>query len=70
MKKHSILLVDDEEIIRKTVGVDLEEKGYKVTLAKSGEEAIKMLKKSKYAIFINILIGSVNERYGISCQYP
>ena len=55
MNNYSILLVDDEENIRKTVGVDLSEKGYDVTLAGSGEEAIKKLGKSKFDVVITDL---------------
>ena len=41
VKKHTnhILLADDEEIIRKTGKPILEQMGYKVTLAKNGEDA-------------------------------
>ena len=55
MNNYSILLVDDEEIIRKTISVDLSEKGYDVTLAGSGEEAIKKLGESNYDMVITAL---------------
>ncbi len=55
MNNYSILLVDDEEIIRKTISVDLSEKGYDVTLAGSGEEAIKRLGESNYDMVITDL---------------
>ncbi len=51
MNNYSILLVDDEEIIRKTISVDLSEQGYKVTLSESGEEAIKKLEDSGVYIY-------------------
>ncbi len=47
MKEYNILLVDDEEIVLKTVGANLRDRGYNVTLAKSGEEAVKLLHKEK-----------------------
>lgn len=43
MEKHSILFVDDEEVIRKNIGYDLKKIGYDVALAESGEEALKLL---------------------------
>lgn len=43
MKRYSILLVDDEEIICKTVGNDLIDAGYDVHFARSGEEALRLL---------------------------
>ena len=55
MKNYSILLVDNEENIRKTISVDLSEKEYNVTLAGSGEEAIKKLGESNYDMVITAL---------------
>ena len=55
MNNYSILLVDDEEIIRKTISIDLQEKGYSVTMANSGEEAMKRLGESKYDMVITDL---------------
>ncbi len=43
MEKHSILLVDDEQIVRESVGYDLKKIGYHVALAESGEQAVKLL---------------------------
>ena len=61
MNTHSILLVNDEEIIRKTVGIDLREKGYDVTMVNNGEEAIKNLGESKYDMVItDIKMGEMN----------
>ncbi len=45
MKNYSILVVDDETLIRKTIGADLKDKGYNVSLAENGETAIEMLKE-------------------------
>ena len=55
MSNYSILLVDDEEIIRKTISVDLSEEGYDVTSAGSGEEAIKKLREYNYDMVITDL---------------
>ena len=40
--KRTILLVDDEASIRKTVGRRLEREGYRVLTAESGEEGLRM----------------------------
>lgn len=56
MKNDSILLVDDEEIIRKTVNLNLKEKNYDVTLAENGDDAIKKLQKYKYDMVITDLV--------------
>jgi CheY-like chemotaxis protein len=44
MKKHKILVVDDEENIRILYKLDLEDEGYEVEIASSGEEALEKLK--------------------------
>ncbi|MCF8720953.1 response regulator transcription factor [Nitrospina gracilis] len=41
---HSILLIDDEEILRKTLSDDLEEEGFHVTTAVNGEEGLEQFK--------------------------
>jgi YesN/AraC family two-component response regulator len=56
MRKYSILLVDDEPIITAGTGSDLEEKGYEVTTANSGEEAIELLNKSSFDLVITDLV--------------
>lgn len=55
MGNYSILIVDDEDLIRESLGFDLKRKGYEVTLAKSGEEAIDKLDSSYYDIIITDL---------------
>ncbi len=65
MKRYSILFVDDEMVIRETLGADLAKMGYKVELAKSGEEAIALIKKnSGYMQFdmviTNLMMTGVN----------
>ena len=46
MKKRSILLVDDEELIRITIQFQLSSKGFAVETASNGEEAIEKLGKN------------------------
>lgn len=41
----TLLVVEDEELIRDTVQVTLEEGGFALTLAKNGDEAIAILKE-------------------------
>ncbi|MEM2431656.1 MAG: response regulator [Candidatus Bathyarchaeia archaeon] len=44
----SILIVDDDESIRRTLAMILEEKGYSVDTAESGEEAIRKSMENFY----------------------
>jgi DNA-binding response OmpR family regulator len=48
MAKAYVLVVDDDEGIRETLKLILEENGYKVDTAKSGKEAIEKSKKNYY----------------------
>jgi YesN/AraC family two-component response regulator len=56
MVKYKILLVDDDPLILKGIGCDLEGKGYHVTTAKSGEKAIKLLNKETFDLVITDLV--------------
>ncbi|MCP4577546.1 MAG: response regulator [Deltaproteobacteria bacterium] len=56
MRKHTILLVDDEPIITAGTGGDLEEKGYEVTTVNSGEEAVELLNKTPFDLVITDLV--------------
>jgi DNA-binding response OmpR family regulator len=49
-KSARILIVDDDESIRNTVKIILEDEGYTVDLAATGNEAIKMTEKTAYNI--------------------
>ncbi|MFV9646994.1 MAG: response regulator, partial [Desulfobacterales bacterium] len=40
-----ILLIDDEEGIRKVLGITLEDIGYEVLSAENGEEALRLFRK-------------------------
>ena len=55
MLNKSILLVDDEEIILNSIGMDLRQENYDVTLAISGEEAITLLKDRHFDIVVTDL---------------
>ena len=50
MEKYKILFVDDDSAIRSIVDKFLSKAGYKVSLAESGVEALKLLKDSKFDI--------------------
>jgi len=49
-KQARIILVDDDESIRKTMKTILEDEGYKVDLATTGNEAIEMTQENNYNI--------------------
>jgi signal transduction histidine kinase len=48
----TILLVDDEEGIRKVLGISLQDAGYEVLTAASGEEALNMFRTQKPALVL------------------
>lgn len=50
--KHKILFVDDEILIRGSLGADLLDDGYEVETAGSGEEAIQKLNQEEYGLII------------------
>jgi DNA-binding response OmpR family regulator len=50
--KADILLVDDEEAIRQSLGEILQLEGYAVTAAESGEAAIQLLKKRSFDLIL------------------
>ncbi len=51
-KKGSILVCDDEEIMRDVLGTILGGAGYKVDLAKTGEEALKACEEKTYDVVL------------------
>jgi DNA-binding NtrC family response regulator len=61
-----ILVVDDEIAIRAVLNVALEDDGYKVILAGSGEDALKQLKKHKdvKGLVTDIRLGSERKMTG------
>ena len=56
MKEYSILVVDDEEIILRTLELDLKEAGYVVKATGSGEDAKKILNDNGYDLVITDLM--------------
>lgn len=56
MTNRSILLVDDEEIILKSLGHLLEKEGYKVSLADSAETGLELFQEDKHPLVITDLI--------------
>jgi len=56
MRKYALLLVDDDPLITTGTGSDLEEKGYAVTTADSGEKALELLTKSSFDLVITDLV--------------
>ena len=56
MRNKKILLVDDEESIRKSFGMDLRRENYDVTLSPCGEEAITLLQDNKFDLVITDLM--------------
>ncbi len=51
-KKGSILICDDEEIMRDVLGTVLSGAGYSVDLAKTGEEAIEAYENKPYDVVL------------------
>ncbi|MBM4054666.1 MAG: response regulator [Planctomycetes bacterium] len=50
MMRNTILVIDDEESVRKSFTLALEDSGYGVDTAESGEKGIKMLQNKRYGI--------------------
>src|SRR5215216_5996425 len=53
-KKGSILIVDDEEIMRDVLETILSGAGYKVDLARTGEEALEAYERKSYDVVLMI----------------
>ena len=52
MPKHSVLIVDDEPIVRESIRDWLEDAGYQVSTAESGEEGLEMVQKQDFSIIL------------------
>ena len=50
--KEDILLVDDEEGIRKVLGIALSDRGYKVLTAEDGDGALRLFRETKPAVVL------------------
>jgi len=48
----NILVVDDEAIVRESIRDWLKDAGYQVSVAESGEEALKMIQKQDFGVMI------------------
>ena len=61
-----ILIAEDEDVIRDLLHAALEDDGYKLLMANSGEEAVKLLKKHKRAkaLVTDIRLGSERKMTG------
>ena len=58
--KQSILVVDDEISMREFLGVFLSKKGYKVSDAKNGSQALTMIQKNNYDLILtDIRLGDI-----------
>ena len=56
MVEQSILLIDDEEMILKSVNTILEQEGYKVSVADNGVSGLELFEKSEYSLVIADLV--------------
>ena len=56
MNKKSILVIEDEEIIRHTLSEDLSHEGYLVNIASNGDEGVKKFSKNSHDLVIVDLI--------------
>jgi DNA-binding NtrC family response regulator len=56
MKKYNLLLVDDDPIILEGLGEDLENRGYLVARANSGDRAMELLHRSNFDLIITDLV--------------
>ncbi len=61
----SILLVDDEEVIRKSFARELAMEGFAVTAVADGDEAIKALETNSYAVVVTDLIMPGTDGFGV-----
>ena len=52
MSTSSILIVDDEPIVRESIRDWLEDAGYQVEMAGSGEEALELIEKQDFNVII------------------
>src|SRR5690242_13558946 len=51
--KFKVLVVDDDEVMRKLIREVLEKEGYRVQLAASGEEAVRAIRREVFPIVLS-----------------
>ncbi len=56
MENYKILLVDDDPLILKAIGLDLKKKGYHVTSVDSGEKAIELLNNETFDLVLTDMV--------------
>ncbi len=52
MQQNSVLIVDDEPIVRESIRDWLKDAGYQVTTAESGEEALELIEKQDFGVMV------------------
>jgi NAD(P)H-flavin reductase/CheY-like chemotaxis protein len=52
MEKNSVLIVDDEAIVRESIRDWLKDAGYRVATAESGEEALELIEKQDFSVMV------------------
>lgn len=52
MENHSILVIDDEPIVRESIRDWLKDAGYPVSTAENGEEALQMMENKKFNVLV------------------
>jgi len=52
MREHSVLVVDDEPIVRESIRDWLTEAGYRVTTAETGEEALELVAARDFSVLV------------------
>ncbi len=55
-----VLVVDDEEHVRKTVGAVLNKAGYDVVVAEDGEKGIKAIKSGDNPLMVDVIVCDVH----------
>lgn len=60
MEQEAVLIVDDEELIRETLRLDLLEQGYAVDAVASGEEAVERLDQNYGLIITDLVMEGMN----------
>ena len=52
MEENSVLVVDDEPIVRESIRDWLKDAGYQVATAESGEEALELIEKQDFSVMV------------------